>query len=75
LELLIRHLLSFDISSDSHIRELLKSAQATPPMLSGFMLADAVEKLSSKVTNVFVLMEEAEGDVEQSGMGFWCYAQ
>ena len=43
-------------------------------MPSGFMLAYALEQVNDFEAHVFVFMEEAEGNVEESCVGFGSYS-
>lgn len=72
--MLVRHLICLQVPLDPHVCQLLEPAKALPPVLPSFVLANTVEELGSEVTHILVPVEKAEGDVEESRMGFGCHA-
>lgn len=55
--------------------QLLKPPQPPPPVLPGIVLGYPLQQLDRLLPDVLVFVEEAEGDVKESRVRFWCHAQ
>lgn len=60
--------LGLDFFPDTHKRQLLETTEALPPVLARLVLSYPFEQIGRLHPNVFVLVEEAQADVEQPGM-------
>lgn len=57
------------LAPDPDVRELLEPAQGPPPVLPSLVLGDAFKQVRRAEPHVPVLVEQAEGDVKQAGVG------
>lgn len=62
--------LGLGVSLDAMVSQLFESAQASPPVLAGLVLANLFEQICRPDADVLVLVKQAQCQVEESGMRF-----
>jgi hypothetical protein len=67
--------LRLSLAANPLIRQLLKLAEALPPVLSSFMIGYSLEQISRLDAHLAVLVEQAQGNVEEPGVRLGCYIE